>query len=458
MYQRGYMDSNIENQLIKILGNLNKVESIEGSLIADNNGNVLCHTLSRGTDTSLFGPMAHVIMSSSKRLLNSANDGDIQRVLVESNRGKALFLHLENTYFIVLMEISANVGLVMVSAKRAAKEIVKLTKDIVWVAPVEEELIVDSPEEIPVTSKETGISGIHSNVKTENLGIEDEISSEKSETDEVVEAEALNVETVDKPIETEDLKEAFASIIGTEKLDEILESEEFNALDVKEAKEKLAIMLEVETKEATAASIKSGNLELTKKSETIVDEVDSLPEVELKIEEEEIEEPKSNLPVIKPPISFPKLPEDVEIPAGDKEKSDLILDIYESIFLAMSIGASKIMGVSPARGLIRRFLPLDDCKTLLDGVDVKSNSVVDFDKIRENTENIPLTERENTIIADFSKIIMIITENYGKVMGYGAFRGIVRSEFRTINNSYGIAMNELGIKEKIHPELINLFR
>ncbi len=132
------MDSNIENQLIKIINDLNKINGVEGNLIVDSNGNVMCHSMSRGTDTSLFGSMAHVITSSSKRLLNSANQGEIQRVLVESHGGKALFLHLGNVHFIVLMEISANVGLVMVSAKRAALEIIELTKDMVLVEPVEE--------------------------------------------------------------------------------------------------------------------------------------------------------------------------------------------------------------------------------------------------------------------------------------------------------------------------------
>ena len=141
-----------------------------------------------------------------------------------------------------------------------------------------------------------------------------------------------------------------------------------------------------------------------------------------------------------------------------KKEANLILDIYESIFLAMSIGASKIMGVAPARGLIKRFLPVEDCKTILKDVDVKSNSAIDFDKIRENVEDISLDEREKTLITDFSKIIEIITENYGKVMGYGAFRGIVRAEFKVINNSYGKPMDELGIKDKIHPELNDLFK
>ncbi|MGB9978465.1 roadblock/LC7 domain-containing protein [Methanobacterium sp.] len=483
------MDSDIENQLIRTLSNLDKVEGIDGSLIADDNGNVICHTMSKGTDTFLFGPMAHVIMSSSKRLLNSAKGGEIQRVLVESYGGKALFLHLENTYFIVLMEISANVGLVMVSAKRAAKEIMKITRDIVWAAPVEEEVIVDSHEEIPVTSEETKVSEVQSSLKTETVKIEKEASSEELETAEVIGAEELNEEAVGKLIETEGLKEAFANVIGTEKLNEILESEEFKSLDIEEAKEKLSKLLEIETKEAANVSIELEDLELSKESEIIADKIDTSPEIEVestvekaeipdKVKEEipeenleyvpeektqeeigeEIEEPGSKLPVIKPPISFPELPENVEIPSGDKEKSDLILDIYESVFLAMSIGASKIMGVSPARGLIKRFLPLDECKTLLNGVDVKSNSVVDFNKIRENSESIPLTEREDTLITDFSKIISIITENYGKVMGYGAFRGIVRREFKTINNSYGKAMADLGIKDKIHPELISLFK
>ncbi len=471
MNQRGYMDSDIENQLIRTLNNLDKVEGIDGSLIADDTGNVLCHTMSKRTDTSLFGSMAHVIMGSSKRLLNSADGGEIQRVLVESYGGKALFLHLDNTYFIVLMEISANVGLVMVSAKRAAKNIMEITRGIVWEVPVEEKVIMDSQEEIPVTSNETEVPEGHDIAKTETVAIENEMSFEKSESSEVIEAEELNVETVDKLIETEDLKEAFASVIGTEKLNEILESEEFRALDIKEAKERLSEMLEVETEELSPVAAESetasdekidisgieSKVEETEVQDKIVISEEDLEEAQEE-ETQDIEEPESSIPVIKPPISFPKLPENIEIPAGDKEKSDLILDIYEAVFLAMSIGASKIMGVSPARGLIKRFLPLDECKTLLLGVDVKSNSVVDFNKIRENAENIPLSERENTLITDFSKIISIITENYGKVMGYGAFRGIVRNEFKTIDNSYGRAMNDLGIKDKIHPELISLFK
>ena len=86
-----------------------------------------------------------------------------------------------------------------------------------------------------------------------------------------------------------------------------------------------------------------------------------------------------------------------------EDRAELILDIYESIFSAMSIGASKIMGVAPARGLTQKFLPLEECKMLLDGVKVKSNSTIDFNKIRKNVAKIPVEETGINIYRRFHK-------------------------------------------------------
>ena len=93
-----------------------------------------------------FGPMANVITSSSKRLINSSNQGKIQRVLVESENGKALFLDLGKVHLIVLMKNHANVGLIMVSSKRAAEKIIELTKDL--------EIVIEA-DEIPVKPQNT---------------------------------------------------------------------------------------------------------------------------------------------------------------------------------------------------------------------------------------------------------------------------------------------------------------
>ena len=71
---------------------------------------------------------------------------------------------------------------------------------------------------------------------------------------------------------------------------------------------------------------------------------------------------------------------------------------------------------------------------------------------------IPVEERETQFIEDFTKIIDVVTDNYGKVMGYGAFRGMVRPEFKIITESYGIVMDKLGIKDKMHREMAELFK
>ena len=171
---------------------------------------------------------------------------------------------------------------------------------------------------------------------------------------------------------------------------------------------------------------------------------------------EDLKPPKMEIPVIRPPLSFPQLPESVSIPENLEEKSRLITDIYEAVLLAMSIGASKIMGTAPARGMLKNSIPYADCPELLDGVDVGSNSALQFDVIRKNLEKFPLESRTDKTIDDFTIIISAITEKYGKVMGYDAFRGMIRPEFKKIYDSFGPAMEELGIKEKIHPELIKL--
>ena len=85
-------DNNLNVELERIVNDLGKVEGVEGGLIVDYNGAILHQRILQDIDISLFGPMANVITSSSKRLLNSSNEGGIQRVLVESKNGKALFL------------------------------------------------------------------------------------------------------------------------------------------------------------------------------------------------------------------------------------------------------------------------------------------------------------------------------------------------------------------------------
>ncbi len=395
-------DNNLKVELERIVNDLGKVDGVEGSLIVDCNGDILGQRILQDIDISLFGPMANVITSSSKRLISSSKQGKIQRVLVESENGKALFLDLGKVHLIVLMKNHANVGLIMVSSKRAAERILELTKDLKIVVEADDKIV--KPQKISTKA-----------VNKEPLElVEDKIEPEKIKVD----VEEVEITEDSKPEVIPELisKEPFIS--EPEELEAKLES-----LEIKEQEP-------VQVNEISENQIKE--------------------KLEVPVKEEK------TIPVIKPPIAFPKIKKVVEIPVSVEDRADLILDIYESIFRAMSIGASKIMGVAPARGLTQKFLPLEECKILLDGVKVKSNSTIDFNKIRENVAKIPVEDRESIFTKDFTKIIEVITENYGKVMGYGAFRGMVRPEFRIITDSYGPVMHKLGITEKIHPEMADL--
>ncbi len=383
-------DSNLKVELERIVNDLGKVDGVEGSLIVDSNGELLSQRMLQNGDISLFGPMAHVITSSSKRLLNSSNQGKIERILVESQNGKALFLHLGKVHFIVLMKNRANVGLIMVSSKRAAEKIVDLTKDL------------------------------------EILAVEEKVAAPKEPIPELDTKELVKDEGVEGK-----------SVLETSKSEELVAE--------------IDIISETEIQPELKPSGIPEEVKISEKVDDISEELK--PKKEL----EPLAQPKSSIPVIKPPIAFPDIKKVVEVPESMEGRADLILDVYEAIFRAMSIGASKIMGVAPARGLTQKFLPLEHCKKLLDGVNVKSNSTIDFNKIRENALKMPLEDRESEFIKDFTRIIDVVTENYGKVMGYAAFRGMVRPEFRIINNSYGPVMEKMGIKNKMHPEMAELF-
>ncbi len=510
-------ETRLKMQLEKATVDLDKTSDVEGILIVASDGRILHHNLRVDVDINLFGPMSQVISNSSLRLLNSAGQGEMERVLVESLRGKTLFLGLKNVHLIILMQDSANVGMVLVNAKRASKKIQEVTHDLELEVPEE----IPIPEEAPVPEKVLAEEAPEpEEILAEEAPEPEEILSEKVPSPEVP-TEGVSVDdTSVKPVET---KESPSETAITEKTpieaavtDESIEigkspeialSEEpisakepveepvletSDKITAKSTAESLAdvtepavteeppIKIDADIETDTKAKIDTGTVtdvktEIEKEIKSEVEtgkiaepvKVESLEEdlkvEDLKLETEpessegEIEEVKPSIPSVRPPISFPSLPEHVEIPDDPEKRSDLILNIYESIFLAMSMGAAKIMGVAPARGLTKKFLPFEKCRRLLENVDLKSNATIDFAQIKKNAAEIPLPEREEIFIQDFNRMIEVITENYGRVMGYEAFRAMVRPEFLEIKKSYGEAMDKLNIKQSMHPEIAQLF-
>ncbi|MFA0833648.1 MAG: hypothetical protein ACC609_06530 [Methanobacterium formicicum] len=473
-------ETRLKMQLEKATLDLDKTSDVEGILIVASDGRILHHNLRVDVDINLFGPMSQVISSSSLRLLSSSGQGEMERVLVESLRGKALFLGLENAHLIILMQESANVGMVIVNAKRASQKINEVTHDL--------ELEVPAPEETPIL-EEIAVEQVPiEQVPIEEVPVED-ISMKPVETGkpepETVQTEAPMETTVTEPIEilenspeldlTEEQVAADKTSIRSVEEPVLEITEKITAEPLKDETEPAAVKpivteetpieIDTDSKPGTETKIETGiKVETEVKSDVETEEIEIPEEIEeLKVETEpettetEIEELKPSIPTVRPPISFPSLPKHVKIPEDPEKRSDLILNIYESIFLAMSLGAAKIMGVAPARGLTKKFLPFEKCRRLLEDVDLKSNATIDFTMIKKNAAEIPLQEREEIFIQDFNGMIEVITENYGRVMGYEAFRAMVRPEFLEIKKSYGEAMDKLNIKKSMHPEIAQLF-
>ena len=217
-------DNNLKVELERIVNDLGKVEGVEGAIIVDSNEEILSQRIIQDVDISLFGPMAHVITSSSKRLLSSSNQGNIQRVLVESGNGKALFLDLGNLHFVVLMENRANVGLIMVSSKRAAEKIKELTKDLELKVISEEKI----KEQFEVKKKIA---------EEEPVEVVADVESQKIEVDEVPDlkiASEVNIKPLIAVDETEENLDAKLDLSEVEvEKESVKEGEEPETFSVK---------------------------------------------------------------------------------------------------------------------------------------------------------------------------------------------------------------------------------
>lgn len=435
--------SKLKLKLEKALTSVNKITGVDGTLVVNNQGEILYSNLSY-KDVDLFGSMANIISNSSEKLLDLTKEGQIERVLVESIRGKALFLNLEKAHLVVLTNIKANIGMVILSSKKSAQ----LIKDMEEIKQIPD--FIEEFEEVEVTKSPVA--------KISDTAAKIESLETIEEPDLLEKPLSLTVSTKSKEREMEtaeeDISESVSAILEESNAEEsdAIQTDEIPL--AKESPSPVEISLndkineEIPSKEPISAFAKT-ETEVQTAKETV-------PEISLESVQTESKPPKMEIPVIKPPLSFPPLPESVSVPQDPGEKSELITDIYEAILLAMSIGASKIMGTAPARGMLQNSIPYKDCPELLEGVKVESNSALQFNVIRENIAKFPLENRSEKAIDDFTTIISAITDKYGLVMGYDAFRGMIRPEFKKIYESFGEAMEDLGIKEKIHPELRKL--
>jgi Uncharacterized distant relative of homeotic protein bithoraxoid len=289
-------DTHLKMQLEKATVDLDKTTDVEGILIVASDGRILHHNLRVDVDINLFGPMSQVISSSSLRLLDSSGQGKMERVLVESSGGKALFLGLENVHLIILMQDTANVGMVMVTAKRASQKIHELTHDLeleVPEIPIPEIPVKEIPvKEIPV--KEIPVKEIPVKEPAPPLATDESVP-------EIVAAKESSIETIATDEKTEeitteetpDIKVTEESVTGiTEDQISIIHEKALTSAEESGVPDKVvaksSLLTEKPVEESSTESVVESVLERTEKitAEPIVDLAESItePSVDEKLE------------------------------------------------------------------------------------------------------------------------------------------------------------------------------
>ena len=69
-----------------------------------------------------------------------------------------------------------------------------------------------------------------------------------------------------------------------------------------------------------------------------------------------------------------------------------MLDIYNALLMSILIGALRISGVAPTRGLFKKFLSEGE-SSLLGEVKIRKDVILDMEKLRSNMEKIPPEKR-----------------------------------------------------------------
>ncbi|MBN2014941.1 MAG: hypothetical protein JW778_07160 [Candidatus Altiarchaeota archaeon] len=173
-----------------------------------------------------------------------------------------------------------------------------------------------------------------------------------------------------------------------------------------------------------------------------------IAEARLKIKEVRPKMEEIPLPVL------PDIPVSVEIPDDSAGRADLAFEIYKVVFLSLSVGAARVSGVAPTRGMIKRCLSRVRCHDLLEGVAIQRDATLDFKKLKENLERIPPKDRERAIKEKFGEIISSLVDGYGSVMGYAPLKGMTMKEMGLVLKGYKEAMDELGIMNTIPLEIL----
>jgi hypothetical protein len=110
--------------LDEVLAQLRRLSEVLAVIVAQRDGLVIASNSSRRLEPRKLAAMAASIVGTSEMAVSELEQGAFREVMVESDDGSVLGVGAgEEAILIALVRRDANVGLVLLSLKRSAKEI-----------------------------------------------------------------------------------------------------------------------------------------------------------------------------------------------------------------------------------------------------------------------------------------------------------------------------------------------
>lgn len=118
----------VSTAVTPILNRLNSTSSdIQASAVMSRDGHTLASILGDGVNSVRLGAMCATLLSLGEKASLELNRGHLKQILIQGEEGYVLLLRIgEKAVLAVVSQPSANLGMMLVEARRTASEIAAL--------------------------------------------------------------------------------------------------------------------------------------------------------------------------------------------------------------------------------------------------------------------------------------------------------------------------------------------
>lgn len=118
----------VETAVTPVLKRLNSTSSdIQASAVMSRDGHTLASVLGDSVNSVRLGAMCATLLSLGEKASQELNRGHLKQILIQGEEGYVLLMRIgEKAVLAVVSQPSANLGMMLVEARRTATEIVAL--------------------------------------------------------------------------------------------------------------------------------------------------------------------------------------------------------------------------------------------------------------------------------------------------------------------------------------------